>query len=75
MVEAHRHDGVDNPEILFQDLDKSDVKQAALTTKDDTVLSTGGSDDLKTEDADVIDNNRTRIEEIETKLQALGLFS
>lgn len=67
MVEAHQHDGVDNPEVLFQDLDKSDVKQAALTAKN--------TDTATSSDADIVDNNRTRIEEIETALQNLGLLS
>ena len=73
MVEAHQHDGVDNPQILLEDIDLT--KQAALTAKDTATLSSGGAATLSTSDSDVIDNNRTRIEEIETALQNLGLLN
>lgn len=75
MVEAHTHDGVDNPQIEFQDIDAVRSKQTALTTEDDATLSTGGGATLSTNDSDVIDNIRTRVGEIETALQNLGLLN
>lgn len=51
------------------------VAQAtALTAPDATVLSTGGAAVLQTADSDVIDNIRTRVNELETKFQAYGLL-
>lgn len=62
----HRHNGRDSVRIDF-----SLEKQDALTAKDDaTVTATYTSTE-----ANVINNNRTRIEEIEDALKAVGILS
>lgn len=50
------------------------VRQAALTPADANVIPGGGAAVLTTNDKDVIDNMRTRINELETKLQAYALL-
>lgn len=50
-------------------------KGAALTGIDATALSTGGAAVLSTADSDVIDNIRTRLNEVETRLQANTLLT
>ena len=72
MVEPHVHNGVDTPQIIGSDL--INAPQTALTTANATALSTGGGAILSTSDATVINNMRTRINELETKLRALGLI-
>jgi len=47
---------------------------ATLTAADATAVSTGGSDDLRTADSDVIDAVRTRIGDLETRLEAMGML-
>ena len=72
MVEPHVHNGVDTPQIIGSDL--INAPQTALTTANATALSTGGGAILSTSDATVINNMRTRINELETKLRALVLI-
>lgn len=63
----HRHNGADSIQLSFEDIDV--VAEPALTGKSGVTPNTGdaGTDSL-------ISNNRTRIEEIETALQNLGLL-
>jgi len=67
MVDPHVHNGIDSIQIEFKDIDSVRSKQAALTTKNVTAAS--GTD------AAIIENNRTRIAELETALQNLGLLN
>lgn len=72
----HTHNGVDSEKLPKSSITKSlGAPQTALTTKDSTTLTTGGGAILSASDSNVIANMRTRIDELETKLQALGLLS
>jgi len=73
MVEQHIHSGTDSPQLKASEA-LVNCPQAALTTASATVLSTGGTEDLKTADSLVIDNMRTRINELETALRAVGII-
>lgn len=72
-ISEHLHDGLGSKTIEGRNLSKA--PQSALTTKDSSSLTTGGANNLKTADATIIDNMRTRINDLETKLQALGLIN
>lgn len=72
----HTHNGIDSNRLPKKSITMPlGAPQTALTTKNSTALSTGGVAVLSTSDSTVIDNMRTRINELETKLQALGLLS
>ena len=73
MVEQHIHSGTDSPQLKASE-SLINCPQSALTTASATVLSTGGTEDLKTADSLVIDNMRTRINELETALRAVGII-
>lgn len=68
----HEHNRADSRAVKGQNLAKA--PQTAMTTANTTVLSTGGAAVLSTSDQTVLDNMRTRINELETKLQTLGLL-
>ena len=72
-LKPHRHNGVDSDKLYLGNA-VQDAPQEALTATDTATLSSGGSEDLKSSDSDVIDNIRTRVDELETKLQRLGLL-
>jgi len=72
MVENHRHNGTDAYQISGHDLLKA--PQSSLTSASGGSLSTGGVGDLKTADATILTNLITRVGELETKLQNLGLL-
>lgn len=72
----HTHNGIDSDRLPKASITKPlGAPQSALTAKNSTALSIGGAAVLSTSDSDVIANMRTRINELETKLQALGLIS
>ena len=73
MVEDHRHTGTDSAQLRANEA-LVNCPQPALTSADNTVLSTGGVADLQTSDSVVFENMRTRINEIETVLRAIGLI-
>lgn len=73
MVEDHRHTGTDSARLFAKEALRN-APQNALTNPDNTALSFGGTESLTTLDSDVIDNMRTRINEIETALRAIGLI-
>ena len=62
----HTHNGVDSPVIYNP--------QAALTGADSAALTTGGTEAMISTDAFIIDNMRTRINEIEARLKLLNLL-
>lgn len=68
MVEFHKHTGVDSPKIFAGDLENA--PQEALTTG---TSSTAGATYTTTEQ-DMINNLKTRVAELELKLQTLGLL-
>lgn len=72
----HTHNGTDSPLLENSSITNAlNAPQTALTTRNSNAISTGGAAVLSTTDSAVIDNMRTRINEIETKLQAMGLLS
>jgi hypothetical protein len=73
MVENHTHDGVSGNKLVAQDA-LVGAPQEALTAPSGGSLSSGGSGDLKTTDADILNNLITRVNELEDKLQALTLL-
>lgn len=73
MVEQHIHSGTDSPQLKANEA-LVNCPQPSLTTASATVLSSGGTEDLKTDDSLVIDNMRTRINEIEAALRAVGII-
>lgn len=73
MVEQHIHSGTDSPQLKASE-SLVNCPQSALTTASATVLSSGGTEDLKTDDSLVIDNIRTRVNEIEAALRAVGII-
>jgi len=64
----HTHNGVDSPFI-------NEAQPVSLTAATAGVLSTGGSAVLQTFDSSVIQNMRTRLDELETQLKKLGFLS
>lgn len=73
MVEDHRHTGTDSARLFAKEALRN-TPQVALTTASSSSLSTGGLTGLTTSDSAIIDNMRTRINELETKLRAIGLI-
>lgn len=72
----HTHNGVDSEKLPKSSITKSlGAPQTALTAANSGTLTTGGAAVLSTSDSAIIANMRTRINELETKLQALGLIS
>lgn len=69
----HRHNGTDSPKLYAGEALKN-APQEALTAASVTVLTSGGANDLKTADSLVIANLRTRLNELEDRLQFLGLL-
>lgn len=69
MVERHIHTGVDSPKIYAGDSLEA-APQEALTTG---TVSTAGATYTATEQA-MINNLKTRVAELELKLQTLGLL-
>jgi hypothetical protein len=68
-TQNHEHTGTDSKKLTGRSFFNS--PQSSLTTKDTGVFTTGGANNLKTADATILDNMRTRINELELRLQAL----
>lgn len=73
MVDIHTHNGTDSPQLDGKRALRG-APQSSLTAKNSTGLSTGGAAVLSASDSAIIDNMRTRINELETKLTNLGLL-
>lgn len=73
MVEQHIHSGTDSPQLKASEA-LLNVPQTAMTTANASGLSSGGVAVLSNSDSAIIDNMRTRINELETKLRAIGLI-
>jgi hypothetical protein len=69
MDKPHYHNGTDSPKLVFQDAIEN-APQQALTTG---TSSTAGATYTATEQA-MINNLKTRVAELETKLQSLGIL-
>lgn len=75
MEKIHKHTGTDgSPKLEARD-SLENAPQSALTTKSSASLSSGGTAVLSNTDSSIITNMRTRIDELETKLQKLGLLN
>lgn len=71
----HTHNGVDSPLLENSSITGAlNAPQAALTASGSTV-SGGGAAVLSNADANAINNMRTRINELENRLQNMGLLS
>lgn len=70
--EQHEHNGSDSKKIKGKNLAKA--PQNALTAKSSSAFSTGGAAVLSTADQTIFDNMRTRINELESRLQKLDLL-
>lgn len=73
MVEQHIHSGTDSPQLKASEA-LVNSPQTAMTTANASGLSSGGVAVLSNSDSAIIDNMRTRINELETKLRAIGLI-
>lgn len=67
-VQYHKHTGVDSPRISGSSIDGAPL--AALTVK--TALSPGGS--YTASEQTIIANLQTRLNELESRLQSIGLL-
>lgn len=68
-VQDHSHNGIDSRKLELRDMVGFPLQ--ALTPADAGALSSGGMEDLQSSDSAIIDNMRTRINELESRLQAL----
>lgn len=68
----HEHNGGDSKKIKGSNLYRA--PQIALTTADGGTLTSGGANNLKTADSLILSNAITRLGELESKLQNLGLL-
>lgn len=68
----HTHNDVDSPKLYLGD-SVVDAPQEAITTADGGTLTSGGTEDMKTVDKDILDNAILRIGELEALLQLYGL--
>lgn len=73
MVEQHIHSGTDSPQLKANEA-LVNCPQPAITTTDASALSTGGLGSLNNSDSVVIGNMRTRINELEAALRAVGII-
>lgn len=73
MVEQHIHSGTDSPQLKANEA-LVNCPQPELTTADDSALSTGGLGSLNNSDSVIIGNMRTRINELEVALRAVGII-
>jgi len=71
-ITEHTHNGVDSKKISIKDLDFSTI---ALTGKNVSGFSSGGAYNLTTADSLILDNMRTRINELEAILKSLSLLN
>ena len=68
-IQRHTHNGIDSEQIELKNLVGFPLQ--ALTTRNEDPLSSGGSENLRSADSAIINNMRTRINELEDRLKAL----
>ena len=73
MVDFHLHTDTDSPKLDAK-FSLINCPQTSLTTKNMNALSTGGAAVLSVSDNAIIDNMRTRINELEAKLTSIGFI-
>jgi hypothetical protein len=71
-TQRHTHNGVDSQQIELRDVQI--VLGSPLSIADNTALTSGGLTALTTPDSLVIENIRTRLNELEARLKSLGLI-
>lgn len=69
---SHSHTGKDSPKVKPRDLDG--VPYTTPTTASATAFSSGGGAVLSTSDATILNNMRTRINELEAILRTMGVI-
>jgi hypothetical protein len=74
MIQDHRHDGRSARKNRAKDLEGAPLPEITQETTPATALTTGGANDLKSVDAAILEDMRTRINELEDILQAFGLI-
>ena len=73
-VTPHLHDDVSTPKLYAGDSLVNAPQEALTVASDPNTLSTGGANNLKTADALILQNAIDRLNELEIKLQALGII-
>lgn len=73
-VLPHDHGGTNSPKLYAGDALEGAPQEALTVASDPNTLTTGGANNLKTADALILQNALTRLNELETKLQALGII-
>lgn len=71
-ITDHKHTGTDSSKISILDLD---VNKGTLTTKNVSSLSSGGANSLTNADNTILENMRTRINDLETILRSINLLN
>lgn len=69
-VIRHTHNGTDSQQLSARDAIIG-CPMPSLTTKDESAFSTGGVANLKASDVVILENMRTRLNELEERLQAI----
>lgn len=65
----HTHNGIDSEKLQLKDMVGFPLE--ALTGANNNALSSSGTENLIDSDAAIINNMRTRINELESRLQAI----
>lgn len=68
-VLRHTHNGIDSEKLQLKDMVGFPLE--ALTGANNNALSSSGTENLIDSDAAIINNMRTRINELESRLQAI----
>lgn len=71
----HTHNGIDSPLLEGSSIVAALSGPQPALTPATSGLSSGGAAVLSSADAAILNNMRTRINELETKLQTMGLLS
>lgn len=71
-ITEHRHNGIDSHKINIKDLE---ILKQSITGINTSGFSSGGDTNLKSSDASILENMRTRINEIEAVLRSLNLLN
>jgi hypothetical protein len=68
-IARHTHNGIDSEQIELKNVVGFPLQ--ALTPASSGSLTSGGTENLRNADSAIIENMRTRINELEARLQAL----
>lgn len=73
-LKPHTHNGTDSDKLYLGNAVRNAPQEALTTAITPATLTSGGSNDLKSADAAILQNAITRLAEVEDTLQALGLL-